>query len=63
MSLFFLDAEAFSINSSHSFSSKEGRAVTVEAIFNRARMNFAICRDLSLLINVIMGIGASVCAH
>eukprot|EP00795_Rhopilema_esculentum_P012941 gene12941-3700_t len=51
--------QAFSVNSSHSFSSKEGRAVIVEAISRKAQTSMEICRDLLLLMNSMICLGSS----
>eukprot|EP00794_Sanderia_malayensis_P016776 gene16776-18471_t len=44
---------AFSLNTSYSFGSNEGRSVLTEAILNRAKLGINICRDLLLFINIL----------
>lgn len=60
MASFFLDLQLFSVNSSHSFCSREGRAILTESIFNRALLNLEISRDCLLLIDVLICMGPSV---
>ena len=58
--IIFIGLQVFSVNSSHSFSSKEGRAVIVETISRKAQTSMEICRDLLLLMNSMVCLGSSV---
>jgi len=53
------EVQVYSMNSSHSFSSKEGRTILTESIYTRALSAMKICRDCLLLVNVLLCMGTS----